>query len=173
MNTLNNIDADINDTDADVNDFLTQEDIKFTCQYLGERTQEAGHTTDAWICHFTCENGGEEIWVDFFTGLGLRSAPNKPSDGSPAPRRNTLMWEELEKTRKPIAPSATSVLHSLILDSQCHYQSFESWCSDFDFDEDSNKALSTYEACQQNGDKLRRIFSSAALAQLETLLRDY
>lgn len=47
-------------------------------------------------------------------------------------------------------------------------QSFAEWAGNYGYDEDSRKALATYEACQQGGDKARRLLSHApgAVAKL-------
>lgn len=157
-----------------VTELLTAAQITVTVVYRGEQINALGGVTamDQWQFTFTAKNGKIEQF-DFFTGLGLRGAPLQPSYGGPYPKRNILMWERLEKTRKPQKPHPADLLHSLILDSDAIGQSFENWCADFGYDNDSRKAFSTYEACQKNGDKLARVIDKLTLNALREALHDY
>lgn len=53
-------------------------------------------------------------------------------------------------------PKQDEVLHSLFLDAQCGSLSFNDFCSEFGYDNDSLSALDTYRACMESGEKLRR-----------------
>lgn len=64
--------------------------------------------------------------------------------------------ETLLKNSKATAPSLDDVLHNLVSDADAAEQTFSEWCSNFEYDTDSRKALATYEACQQCADKLRK-----------------
>jgi hypothetical protein len=55
--------------------------------------------------------------------------------------RNSIAWHDMLKGMKPKAPSAASVLHSLVLDGSAIDQSFIDWCDEFDSDPDSRKAF--------------------------------
>ena len=75
--------------------------------------------------------------------------------------------------KKPLAPTAAAVLHSLLMDGGALDQSFSDWCGGCGYDEDSRKALATYEACCTIGHKLRKLFSVGERAELSKLLEDY
>jgi hypothetical protein len=71
------------------------------------------------------------------------------------------------------APTAASVLYCLLSDMQCGSDTFEGFCANLDYDEDSRKAHDTYLACQQSGTKLRKVFTREQLETLQELLQDY
>lgn len=156
-----------------VAELLNQSGVNYSTVYRGERRDALGGTQsmDSWGVSFD-KSGSAMQSFDFYTGLGWRGPAPKHLYG-PAPRRGTLAWSKLEKQRKPIAPHAADVLHSLILDSSACDQSFNDWCGDFGYDTDSRKALDTYLACQESGTKLRKVFSGAQLEKLRELLQDY
>ena len=75
---------------------------------------------------------------------------------------------------KPILPKPEDVLHSLLLDSDAiEHDSFESWASDFGYDEDSRKAETLYRECLEIGLKLRNAFGDTRLQELRDLFQDY
>ena len=158
-------------TDTTINGILDDAGVTYAVLHVGKTTRD-GWECDAWRVTFTRDAPSAVESFDYFTGLGHRSPAPKPYDGGPAPRRNTLMWESLEKQRKPIAPSATSVLSCLILDADASDQSFAGWASGFGYDPDSRKALALYLACQQTAAQLRSLFG-VHLQALQEALADY
>jgi hypothetical protein len=66
-------------------------------------------------------------------------------------------------------PTAADVLSCLILDASATEISFEEWCADLGYDEDSRKAEATYRACVKNGQKVRRLLGDAFDTVAETL----
>lgn len=54
------------------------------------------------------------------------------------------------------APTENDVYHCLFLDADCGSMSFNDFCSDFGYNNDSLKALDTYRACMENADKLKK-----------------
>jgi hypothetical protein len=153
----------MNATDKAVAATLEQWGVLYSAVCLGERTRD-GWKCDAWAVTLGTQQ------FDYFTGTGNRAPVPFHHRG---PKANTEAWHRLEAARKPVAPASASVLHSLILDSSAACETFASWCSDFGLDPDSRKALATYEACQMNADKLRRVFSPAQVETLQELLQDY
>ena len=143
----------MSDTEKAVSEFLTRNGYVYNVTNHGERNLD-GWQCDAWLCRFTKQGGQEEF--EFYTGIGHRTKPKAD-------------WMK----PRAVAPPAASVLHSIILDSRAIGQSFESWCADFGYDTDSRKAESVYRECQQNADKLARVFSRADIAALENMLQDY
>jgi hypothetical protein len=53
------------------------------------------------------------------------------------------------------APTAYDLLYCLRSDAESVNESFDSWCSNFGYDNDSIKALNTYNACVENARKLK------------------
>lgn len=167
---------------AEVNTICVHAFVTFHATYMGQTTR------DKWECdewrltlkkEFAPGDYRSESF-EFFTGLGLR----KPDESAMAKisahslkkvNKRALAWEEHYKRYpdKPQTPHVADLLNSLILDSSAVGQSFESWCSELGYDSDSRKAEATYRACQQNADKLARIFNRNDIAALKTALQDY
>ncbi len=151
--------------------------VQFKAIYRGERIRD-DWKHDKWECVFTSGKVSESF--EFSMGLGNRkpdeSAMAKMSAQSLAKvSKRMLAWEGHYKRfpDKVVAPHKADVLHSLILDSSAVDQSFASWCNEYGYDSDSRKAESTYRACQENADKLSRVFSGAEIAALAEALQDY
>lgn len=53
-------------------------------------------------------------------------------------------------------PTIEDVLYCLLSDSDANSMSFSEWCDMFGYDNDSLKARKTYDACQENADKLAK-----------------
>jgi len=179
-----------NTIDTQVTAILERVGVAYTASYRGEQSDAIGgaRVMDEWQCAFT-PTGAKPQTFQFFTGLGLRAKPDATDERQARfdlPGLTTKDIEQrtiygrhylakLETLRKPQAPSAASVLNSLILDSSASAQSFADWASDFGYDTDSRKSLAIYEACQSNGDKLAEVFygNSEAFASIAELLQDY
>jgi hypothetical protein len=71
------------------------------------------------------------------------------------------------------APKAAGVLYSLLSDMSCGADTFEDFCANLGYDEDSRKAHDIYLACQKSGTQLRKVFTREQLEQLQELLQDY
>lgn len=144
--------------ETQVAEFLTSLFVTYEAHYAGLSKR------DNWECdgwRITFKRGAQsfykEINTDFFTGLGLRK---KAGSG-------------YLKTMLPKAPSAASVLHSLLSDASAIETSFDYWCSDYGYDSDSLKALNTYQACCEVGKKVNSFFSAAEREQLREMLQEY
>lgn len=177
---------------ANVHQILTLARVAFAAEYRGLRKNALGgsHPMDEWLCTLTFEGKPREPEeFEFFTGISLRAEPT-PRDRQQAKARFQLpdltenditrhtiygrrYMAALEEMRKPQAPHAADVLHSLLMDSDAVGQSFESWCSEYGYDSDSRKAEAIYHACQANADKLARVIKPETLRELREALADY
>lgn len=54
-------------------------------------------------------------------------------------------------------PTAADVVSCLCTDASCGEQSFEDFCSDFGYDEDSRSAEATWKACAKTAPRIRRL----------------
>lgn len=167
-----------------VNEALKRFGVQYAAAYIRETNREEWQC-DQWAARF--EKPGHLEEFDFFTGPGLRAKVTagekyRAKWGFPGLTQKDVQTRtiygrrylaELEKMRKPKAPEAARVLHSIILDSSASGQSFADWCSELGYDTDSRKALAVYEACQVNADKMRKIFNRAQIEELQTILQDY
>lgn len=164
---------------AEVTRILANARVNLNANYLGERKNalDGKHPMDEWRFICTREESDVHVTFDFFTGPGLRDLPawglKAGWRGGPAPRPGSVLHQEWVASAKPKAPHAADLLHSLISDSSAAEQSFASWCSEYGYDTDSRKALATYEECQRNADKLRKLFKADELAALSEALQDY
>ena len=70
-------------------------------------------------------------------------------------------------------PEFKGVLYSLILDMQCGDENYQDFCDNYGYDQDSRKALKTYLACQENGNKLKSIFNNEELEFINSQLEEY
>lgn len=69
-------------------------------------------------------------------------------------------------------PDAASVISCLISDARAGEQSFEEFCSDFGYDEDSRKAEKTWNACRIIAPRIER-FLGDDFAAVEIAAQDY
>lgn len=70
------------------------------------------------------------------------------------------------------SPSKKDVLYSFIMDD-VSYMDFEEFCSNFGYNNDSIKALKTFEACQLQTKNVHRLFNEEEREILRELLEDY
>jgi hypothetical protein len=161
---------------AQVSRILENCKVAYEAVLIGERVRD-GWKCDAWRVTFSRLKIVEDF--DYFTGVGLRET-NSSAMAKMSARslrnvsKHALAWANHYKRfpGKPVAPHAADVLYSVILDSSASEQTFASWCDDFGYDTDSRKALATYEACQENSDRLAKVFDHVARDALAEALQD-
>lgn len=68
-------------------------------------------------------------------------------------------------------PKIEHILQSLFSDAQAGQETFEDFCFDFGYSDDSIKAMETYRACQKNYSKLRKALGSK-YNELEKIIQD-
>ncbi len=62
-------------------------------------------------------------------------------------------------------PKLETVLECLILDASAGLETFETFCDDMGYDEDSRKAYRIWEACRNTESKLRRLLGDRAMEE--------
>lgn len=72
-----------------------------------------------------------------------------------------------------VSPTLQDVLHSLLMDSSAMDETFSDWCANFGYDDDSIKALETYQACAKIGQALSKSFTPSELQELREIFQDY
>lgn len=150
---------------ATVSEFLAAAGVTFTAAYVGETVGENDWKCDEWRVRVE-RPGKKTIRQPYFTGLGHRKPSRIPTKYL-APRGAGHQWE------RPQAPDAATVLHSLLMDGSAVDMSFADWCDNYGCDNDSLKALSTYNECCAIGKSLRQFFTSAEAEALRTMLEDF
>jgi hypothetical protein len=78
-------------------------------------------------------------------------------------------WEEVV----PTVPENATIMHSLLLDSDAGSMSFNDWCSDFGYDNDSIKAFKAYQSCCEIAAILNKLFTREQLAAMREALADF
>lgn len=144
---------DATETKSAVANFLAGASVQFSVKAMGE-TMRDNWKCDAWRVTFSVTR--HSMATDYFTGTGHRSKPKTRFD-----------------TAKPVAPKAADVLYSLLLDSEACNESFNDWCDNFGYSNDSLKAINTYQQCCKIGEDMRKVFSPDQMATLRELLQDY
>lgn len=74
-----------------------------------------------------------------------------------------------DKFKRPTAPKVDQVLESLFSDARAGEISFDDFCADFGYDNDSIKALDTYRACMEVKTRLRKALGKDYAATRERI----
>lgn len=142
----------MNETQKAVADYLESINVKFSTIYNGKTKKED------WPCFMwrIKLSGHSSIETSYFMGLGHTTKPKQS-------------WLE----PKPVSPCAADVIYSLILDSSAADQSFNDWCADYGYDNDSISAFNTYQACCNSAQELKAVFTREQIETLRTMLENY
>lgn len=144
-----------NEQDLKINQLLAAAGIEFSALLVGATKREKWEC-DQWVIQFRKIGNGAIHLFDYFTGTGHRvKSKNYPYN------------------MRPVAPFAAIVLYGLISDESLAADTFEDFCANCGYDTDSRKALENYLACQEEGAKLRKIFTGAQLSEIRETLQDY
>lgn len=164
-----------------VETFVTVEcAVLYAVVYTGSKKRD-GWDCDGW--KFTLK--GESF--EYFTGTDHRTAVTQDTkkraayaftgltekDQAGQTMRGRRYLQRVQELREPQQPPVAGLLYSIIVDSAASEQSFASWCTELGYDSDSRKALSAYEACQENADKLHKVFTHAQISRIKELLEGY
>ena len=156
----------MNEQDKKAAEYLAAQGVTFAARLLGE-TKRDSWTCDEWRVAFQRVHLDSRLPVRdkaaletaYYTGTGHRAKPAKRTSWDNAPR--------------PVAPTAGSVLYSLLLDASGADENFYDWCDNYGYDTDSRKALATYEACCIIRADVNKFFTAAERAELAAILEDY
>lgn len=162
-----------------VDQILATAGVIFCARYFRETIREHDWKCDQWSIVFT--DGARLLGeFDFYTGIGQRKPDDSPMAKLSAHSlakvsKRTLAWEQHFKNYpdRPVAPHPAAVIHSILSESSAAEETFASWCDNFGYDTDSRKALATYETCQNNWDKFRKVFTPSQIQELREALENY
>lgn len=183
----------INEQDRQVAQFLADNKIKVSHQFLGFAKNINGQDwqADRFLIKF------KDVEFDFNVGIGNRLSDNKLDKScytwsalcKEALRELKGMYSDCnkvlysvdhiptkyDKTHKnmAVAPTPASVLYCLISDSEANEYSFNDWCDNFGYNNDSIEAFNTYQACCKIGKDLLRVFTRTQIESLREILQDY
>lgn len=156
---------------ASVDAILIENGVSFRAACMGETTR------DNWQCdewRITFSLGKESEIFQYFTGLGHRvETPEyqRAMYGLEKASPRCIARVAAEKLKKPKAPYAADVIHTLALDAQFANGTFEDFCGDLGYDTDSRKALENYLQCQRDGERFRRVAGAVAFNALVMLFK--
>ena len=128
------------------------DNLSVNIQFVGEGNND-GWMFDGWIISFQRDRK-EKISFDYRTGIGLR-VKNKFGQ------------------KCATMPHIAMIMQSLLLDSQADEMSFNNWCSDYGYDNDSIRALKVYQTCCETAKKLYSVFNGQQIAEMRKVLQDY
>lgn len=174
-----------NEIETAVMAILKDAGTSYKIHSAGQNLVRDGWECDGWRAELT--NGRFTETFDYFTGLGHRAPVTDTqriaasyefqgltvADKKGATNYGKRYLKRVQELRKPQPPHIAGVLHSLILDASARNESFPDWCANFGYDDDSIKALNTYKACCEEGNKLSRVVPRDALVKLSEVLQDY
>lgn len=159
-----------NDTRPTLADLCATKGVTMTAT-LVSKPKDRNASGDDWkrsAYHFSIalHYQGRDLVTEYWMGHGNETLPKAIADDIRSCPRSV----HAERMRNSFAiapkPKVEDVLSSLILDGSACGMSFAEWCGEYGYDEDSRKALATYEECQKAGDKVRRLLG-ADLAEFQ------
>lgn len=170
-----------NETEQGVDSYLDSIGVKFVVHAAGAGLNRDGWECDGWRAEFRNKSGIVELF-DYFTGTGHRVISNPQGYNNWSIKLKGLnprcvaaesVRKQMSQYVKPFPPFAAGVLYSLVLDISADDMSFSDWCGEYDYDNDSIKALTVYNACCDNAKRMRKIFTREQIEKLSELLQDY
>jgi hypothetical protein len=72
-----------------------------------------------------------------------------------------------------VTPTQASVLYCLLLDAESGSMSFDDFCDNFGYNNDSISDFKTYQACMAITKQVQKLFTYSERQQLQELLQDY
>lgn len=133
------------------------EALPVTIHYVAEVPSKWDDTrktnVDQWRVEIRSAAGFQSF--DYFTGLGLRQKPR-------------ASWDK----PKPKKPIIADVLYSLFSDASAADENFVDWCANYDYSDDSIKALNIYKQCLETATALRKHFSPEQRAGIQSIIQD-
>ncbi len=159
----------VNPTDTAVQNFLSGASITFDVKLIGE-TKREDWVCDQWAVTFKSTKNNKSFTEMFYTGTGHREIKRGFAYCSRSGARLVNGHWQVAIAK---APSAASVLHSLLMDATANDESFNNWASDFGYDVDSIKAFTLYQQCCKIAITLATVFTREQQSELRDLLQEY
>lgn len=143
---------------------ILNKDFDFTINHLGLFLIDDLHIQDKYFVTINEQD------FEYFRGIGHRIEKDrfqkdkfkKLINKNPIKTKSNLLMyvDELKSVSNPKPLNIDDVLYCLILDAQAGIQSFDDFCDNFGYDNDSIKANEIYKACQKNGKKVKTFISN-------------
>jgi len=180
----------INSQDKLVAGFLKECKVGYEVTYIKEDKSKEWPSD---VFNITFKSGYREESFEYRAGLGHRIEIKQPF-GNPNSLNNkgisSAKFSKLCKELKEVIgsdrvvfskdhytkipkPTQASVLHCLLLDSDCGHMPFRDFCDELGYNYDSISDLQLHRQCEEITKKLRIVFGIVEQEQLRELLQDY
>jgi hypothetical protein len=156
---------------------LTKMGFKINCIYRPTLDEKA--TMYVWNVKLMRNN--KKMLINFKMGLAhtIPTIPYKFNSNNRKKieldllQRGQTIDSDYKKYRvKP--PTLAFILYCIVLDTNCvESRSFNVFCSDFAYDNDSINALNIYNLCKKQAREFKILVTDAELTQLQDLFQDY
>lgn len=139
---------------------------------LAKTPRQTGPGFDYWARY---RQPGQQVvlfhGVHGFPGPGNLKAPTECESSNQSRQRE--VFASFAKLTEPILPTLPDVMFSLVMDAQCVFdgQTFDDFCGDFGYDNDSRSAERIFQACRDTWCALIRL--GADFDELSELFQDY
>lgn len=70
-------------------------------------------------------------------------------------------------------PQNSDIMYSLLIDIEAADMSFNAWCDEYGFSNDSMKAFKAYQTCCEYAVFMRKMFSAQQIEEMRKALEDY
>lgn len=158
----------MNDQDIAIANLLKKHDISFTPVFLRKGFK------DNWECYqFTCILGSESFEYNKGIGHCLNRASAKQYIRKYKSKYEGRLIAEVNFAEFVKMPTSAELIYSLLMDSFTAQDTFEGFCDCCGYDTDSRKALDMYLACQESGNKLRKVLDNSLIKEIEVILENY
>lgn len=167
---------------AELDAFIDSLKLEYNVVFIPQSvSRNAGQTDRSLNWMISIRANGVVLSTEYMQGIGHLPIPNSMKT---IPRNRVIRhdWEkkavesgkcgEYHQTMIP-APKIRDVLYSVVLDSDAADETFDDWCWNTGFDNDSRSAERTYNACRENGLLLRKMIGADAVAKFRELFQDY
>jgi hypothetical protein len=174
----------INEIDLAVGAYLKEQGIKYLAKFQGTKTDDK-REHDEFVISFT--NGKNHESFHYSTGIDHRlSLIGENYKLSPKQIESVKALKDLIDTDRldttvikvdfsayVVRPTQASVLHCLFLDAQSGAESFDDFCDNFGYNNDSMQHFRIYQSCMETAKKIRNLFTSQQRQTLRDMLQDY
>lgn len=182
----------IPEQDLQVAEFLKSINVDYSVKWVGIAGNNSNFKdSDQWQITFKKAGKFSECF-DFYTGSGHR-INNTGLSLSPANKKylnsmkavTGLTYAIIKESKHEklvknvfvqsyaVTPTQASVLSCLLLDAESGSMSFDDFCDNFGYDNDSISDFKTYQACMAITKQVQKLFTYSERQQLQELLQDY
>lgn len=163
---------------------LLQKKYKINIQYLGFDFKK---DMDSWLIEFSNENHNKRERFFYYTGIGhriIKTLNKYPKPLHICKHQTSHCKKRLSDFSKKsnnrfvsdiyaIDPEIAGILKSLILDSEARNESFNEWCANFGYNNDSISHFNIYQECCKIAEQFYSFFPKDTINEFKVILEDY